>query len=327
MPQHESAKDKILRYLEENSSVTINDAYKDLGNSRQLMHRYLASLVKEGRVSKTGRPPKVYYYLSDKNPENVTEVKIPAPIKRYIDKHYFMITPLGEIKPGSEGFIEWCRTRNLPVEKTALEYKKTLDKYLAHNKGGFINGMSKMKSTFDNVYVDAIYYLDFYSIERFGKTKLGTKLLYAKQSQNARLIREMSDEINPKINMLIEKEKADAIGFIPPTVKRETQIMKELQRNLNTNLPVIKIIKIKSDVAVPQKTLNKLADRIENAKMTIMIDDKRSFNKVLLIDDAVGSGATINETAKSIKQKGVAQKVIGLAITGSYKGFDVISEV
>lgn len=37
--------------------------------------------------------------------------------------------------------------------------------------------------------------------------------------------------------------------------------------------------------------------------------------------------ATANETALQIRQKGIAKKVIGLSITGSFKGFDVISEV
>ena len=48
---------------------------------------------------------------------------------------------------------------------------------------------------------------------------------------------------------------------------------------------------------------------------------------MLLIDDAVGSGATLNETAKKLKQQfGVAQ-VFGYAVVGSLKGFPVISEV
>ncbi len=51
------------------------------------------------------------------------------------------------------------------------------------------------------------------------------------------------------------------------------------------------------------------------------------YKNILLIDDAVGSGATMNETAKQIKNKGIAKKIIGIAITGSFKGFDVISEV
>lgn len=60
-----------------------------------------------------------------------------------------------------------------------------------------------------------------------------------------------------------------------------------------------------------------------------MFGFKREFRgNVLLIDDAVGSGATLNEVASQIKQRGIASgKVIGLAIAGSLKGFDVISEV
>ncbi|MFA6622451.1 MAG: hypothetical protein WCV43_08870, partial [Candidatus Caldatribacteriota bacterium] len=76
-----------------------------------------------------------------------------------------------------------------------------------------------------------------------------------------------------------------------------------------------------------QKTLNKLDDRIDNAKKTIVVEDCFQYNNVLLIDDAVGSGATLNETAAQIKQNKIAKNVIGLAITGSFKGFDVISEV
>ena len=75
------------------------------------------------------------------------------------------------------------------------------------------------------------------------------------------------------------------------------------------------------------KTLNKLSHRIKNAEKTIFVDDNRKFNKVLLIDDAVGSGSTLNETAKKIKEQGISDNVIGLAVVGSFSGFEVISEV
>jgi len=45
------------------------------------------------------------------------------------------------------------------------------------------------------------------------------------------------------------------------------------------------------------------------------------------IDDALGSGATLNETAKKIKKQKLAENIIGPAITGSFSGFEVISEV
>ena len=48
---------------------------------------------------------------------------------------------------------------------------------------------------------------------------------------------------------------------------------------------------------------------------------------MVLIDDALGSGATLNEVAKKIKNQKVAKEIIGVAITGSFSGFEVISEV
>lgn len=59
-----------------------------------------------------------------------------------------------------------------------------------------------------------------------------------------------------------------------------------------------------------------------------MVSDNSQHGNILLIDDAVGSGSTLNETARQIREKGICNdKIIGLAITGSFKGFDVISEV
>ena len=59
-----------------------------------------------------------------------------------------------------------------------------------------------------------------------------------------------------------------------------------------------------------------------------MVNDTRSYNNVLIIDDAIGSGATINETAKKFREKKIANnKIYSLAITGSFKGFEIISEV
>ena len=104
--------------------------------------------------------------------------------------------------------------------------------------------------------------------------------------------------------------------------------MKQLEDKLR--LPIRKLIvsKIKTEIIIPQKTLSKLNDRIENARRTIIVGESLHYNNILIIDDAVGSGATLNETAKQIKNKNmVSDMIIGLAITGSYKGFDVISEV
>ena len=68
-------------------------------------------------------------------------------------------------------------------------------------------------------------------------------------------------------------------------------------------------------------------ERIRNAENTFAVTDTRNFEHVLLIDDAVGSGSTLNQIAEKIKNKKVGAKVTGLAIVGSFKGFDVITDV
>jgi predicted amidophosphoribosyltransferase len=103
--------------------------------------------------------------------------------------------------------------------------------------------------------------------------------------------------------------------------------MTELQRLLNLSLPIIKITKIKTPIIVPQKTLSKLEERVKNAYNSIVVEEQNVYNNILLIDDAVGSGATINETAKQINQKSLCRNnLIGLGVTGSYSGFDIIHE-
>ena len=78
-------------------------------------------------------------------------------------------------------------------------------------------------------------YLDFYAIERFGKTRLGTILHYAKQGQNKMLMNILIDEIKQKINTLISVYKIDAIAYVPPTIRREIQLMKVLANGLKIN--------------------------------------------------------------------------------------------
>jgi predicted amidophosphoribosyltransferase len=103
--------------------------------------------------------------------------------------------------------------------------------------------------------------------------------------------------------------------------------MTVLHNLLKIERPTIKVDKIKNQIVVPQKALSKIFERIANAKNTFYVPNQKKYKRVLIIDDAIGSGATINEIAIKLKEKKIASEIIGLAITGSYKGFDVISEL
>lgn len=147
----------------------------------------------------------------------------------------------------------WCQKTNQDREKTAREYVITQRKYDKWTHGGVINGIDKLKSTFPKVYLDKLLYLDFYSIERFGKTKLGQLLLYAKQSQSREVINELVALVRAPIEQIVVKHEIGSIGYIPPTVRREVQLMKELERQLILPLRKLKISKIRSEMMVPQK--------------------------------------------------------------------------
>ncbi len=316
----------ILKYIKERHEATAKELVDFLLISPQAVFRQLKKLQERGEIVKFGSPPRVFYALAGATQADVSLVD--QNVSEYIKNNYLYISPDGLYLEGVAGFVAWCQRNGFEPNKTAKEYVATNKKYAAFRRGGLIDGRAKLKQTFKDVYLDKLFYLDFYSIERFGKTKLGAMLLYAKQGQDRRLIKKIGEMTCDAAKKLIKSENIQAVGFIPPTVERRVQLQKELEKIYAFSLPKIKIFKATNQIAVPQKSLNKLSDRIINAQNTIFVEGGQAHKTVLLIDDAVGSGATLNETARKIKERsGGKIKVIGLALTGSFKGFDVISEV
>ncbi len=320
-------KERILELLDKYGEMPVYELAERLDISRQMLHRHLNQLIENGSVSKIGKSPRVFYKI--KNIKIIPEFDVPANVEHFVEEHFIQITEKGKLLKGIDAFAHWCVKHSLPIAKTASEYEKTMQKYLAYKtNGGLIDGIQKLENTtgFAKINVNELYYSDFYAIERFGKTKLGQLLLYAKQGQDKNIIKEIVWMIRDELYTIIEEKRIDAVGFVPPSVKREVQFMIELEKGLKLKLPRVKIEKVQTEIIVPQKTLSKLQDRIANARANIVVTETRKFNKVLLIDDAVGSGATMNETAGKIRKREVTQYIIGYAITGSYKGFEVISE-
>jgi biotin operon repressor len=321
---------KIIEYIGRNGHVAGSELADYLGITSRAVRKQLKALQDSGQITKSGTPPKVYYSIAaaPAAPHSNDGSLIDASILRIIKDNFLYITPRGTTQEGWGGFAYWCQEQKLDPAKTAFRYRKTMNEYGQYKKHGLIDGMYKLKTSFDDVALDEIYYIDFYSTEIFGKTKLGQLLLFAKQSQDRKLINDIADRIKPGVLQVLQQYDIDGIGFIPPTVKRELQLVRQIQKRLNLDKRTLSINKIRTPVVVPQKTLSKLTDRIINARETITVTDTGKYHNILLIDDAVGSGATLNETARKIRQKGICDgQIIGLAITGSYKGFEVISEV
>lgn len=320
-------REKIVKYIKENGQATVQELALSLGISLSMTHRHLKTLVGSAILQKVGSAPRVFYIVNEGVDTHTGVVVMDDAIRQLINKNFLLITPQGQRVDGVDGFVRWCIERGYDTEEKAHEYEKLFYKYERIRKDGLFDGMLKFRNTFKEICVDGVYYIDFYAWEIFGKTQLGQLLLYAKQSEDREMMKNVVEIASPHIIRMIQKYRIEAIGYIPPTVKRSVQLMGVLEKSIQTNLSVIAIEKVPGEIRVPQKTLSKLKDRMDNARATIFVSDRRQFGTVLLIDDAVGSGATLNEVACKLRKQKVAKKVIGLAIVGSVKGFDVISEV
>ncbi|MEZ4916049.1 MAG: DeoR family transcriptional regulator [Chitinophagales bacterium] len=322
-------KDKVLKLLQKHGQLSVHELSILLKVSRQYIHRILLELEEDNSIVKIGISPKVFYKINTSQIENQL-FTVDYEKEQFLKKHFLVIDALGNMLEGLDGMIYWCEKQQLNVEKTINEYILTRNKYLQYyNNNSLINGIEKLKNTkgINQIGVDELYYLDFYAIERFGKTRLGTLMHYAKQGQSRPLMKLIVSEIKQRIYKIIKDENIDAVVYVPPTISRKVQIMTELKKMLNIDLPEVKVDKIKTSIIIPQKALSKIFERIANAKNTFIVPQQRKYKHILIIDDAIGSGATINEIAIKIKEKKIAKKITGLAITGSYKGFEVISEI
>ena len=323
-------KEKIVELFASQRELSVKEITDKLMISKQMTHLVLNDLLEKRLIVKLGRTPKTVYRSVIYEKKKEEPVLQDEKQTTFLKQHFLLITETGELREGLNGFELWCNQRKLPLEKTITEFISTRTRYLSYfNPSGFVDGMEKLRSTkgFHAIHLDNLYYLDFYAIERFGKTKLGTLLHYAKQGQSKFLMKRLVNEIGNKVNELCFELKIDAALFVPPTIRREVQLMKFLQTHINLALPMVQVKKISGVIPVPQKSLAKLEERIVNAQNTFAAAESRIFKHVLLIDDAVGSGATVNEIAGKLKQKKIAQQVSALAITGSFKGFDVITDV
>jgi len=273
----ESLREKIVAYIKANGRARAYDLSRSLPFGRAAIHRNLKKLTEEGILIKNGKAPIVFYVLAERKPE-VVPTKVPIEVESFIDKDYLYITPQGQIVSGFGGFLTWLENTK-QISQTihlAETYVKNRNLYnQKHSPEGWVDATLKIQNSFqDSVGLDKVLYADFYTLPQFGKTKLGSLMLYAKQSQNLDLMKEVCVEVKPLMEKIISKFKIDAVAFIPPSIPRNVQFMTELANFLNLPLPKISLIKSRiGKVIVAQKTLEKLDERIVNARNTIFIKD------------------------------------------------------
>ncbi len=324
---------KIYVFIKKNAGSRPEDLRRELGVSLVSIHKHLKALLEAGRILRHGKPPLVFYGLTPlaKGPAKM-ETELEGPGREFIENRYVYISPTGTILEGVAGFWEWVKATQqekqfVPLASEFFKIRKEADHFFQSGEDR-IDATEKLRNTFPKIHLDRVFYQDFYSLPKFGKTRLGAFVLHAKQSQNLGLIKKVSQQCEPVLNSIIKANNIDSIAFIPHSIPRRIPFLKELEKNLKLPLKKIEIVKAYSgEIPVAQKSLSKLEERIANARNTFFLKNLPSrTERVLMIDDAVGSGATMNEVAKIIQDAARPKSLMGFAIVGSYKGFEVIRE-
>ena len=140
--------EKIIAYISVRGEASASEITSYLGISSRAVFKQLRNLIDQGKLFKKGTPPKVYYMVSEEPLilKDSGTFAIDKSTRKFIEEYFFHITPTGRIEKGFDGFVEWCEKRNLPIEKSAQDYKSTLQKYTKYfNESGFIDGMKKFK--------------------------------------------------------------------------------------------------------------------------------------------------------------------------------------
>ena len=335
-----SSLQQILDAFAWSEALWVTQIAESIGKSNVIVHKYLKELVEQGRLEKIGTGPMTKYLLTTSIEPKKQEKKVTEDLwenlsyteRKLLDEIFLKFTPEWNILKWYNGFRQWCLERGLNIEEKVVSYI-SIYKHIEHlqNACWLIEAKQSFGNDFEAVFLDSAYYADQYKWMDFGRWKLAEMTFYAKQSQNKSLITESVDEIIHKIECHIQRGRYSAIAIVPWSIDRKNQLLKILKNRLKSlNLPFVNIIKYyPNGIAIPQKTLKTREQRIQNARNTIFVDDKniKQYEKVFLIDDFVGSWATLNETARKLKQSWVKQ-VDGFAFVGNLNlSYEVINEI
>jgi hypothetical protein len=249
-----------------------------------------------------------------------------------IEDAYLAITADGKLLYGLDGFLYWAHQYKPKEDVQALADQYTAQIQIQRQQSGhrWIDGTEKLQDTFTPRAVDGLFFADVYSIPVFGRTKLAKLVTYAKQSPESILIETILTLVRPVVRDIIAAHAIDTVGYIPPTVPRPVQFMDVFERGLGLTLPRLNLVKVNpGDIPVPQKILERLSERIINARESIFLrGEAKPCRSALLIDDVVGSGSSFHEVAMKLRAACPSiQYIYAFAIVGNRCGYEVVRQV
>jgi len=330
---------KVLRAFSDGKEHKVWDIVSQVKMSRPTVHKYINKLLKEKKLVKFENGSHSTYQISNEKyiPWNVWKIyryehDFSYRDNKILEENFFKYTPDGNILSGVQGFIYRCKQRNFD-EKQAFENYKSIYETIEtlYTSCGVLDATEEFSKHVELMGLSHLFYTGQYKRNEFGRSSIAEQGFYGKQTQNYDILHQVCSQAVYKIECLIKQYSITALAFTPPSLDRKVQIMDVLDSLLHhIDLPRVTLFKdYPNGIITAQKSLRKPSDRIMNAKNTIYVYDENvsQYDSVLLIDDFVGSWATLNETAKKLLDAGV-KRVMWCALVWNLDfSYDVISEM
>ena len=354
------AQERVLAVVEELEQASPHSLHGHPGIQigKVMLQRHLKRLVELGKLEKTGKPPRVFYELAVRHDrprewEWIQAHRVSDSTERIL-RSCFAFTDEKGFHTGVDAFCYWFLTKQVPVLKKQKSRKTSYPKQVEQNFAKLLQSYVELRqnlaksldpdlelieatdrylSIHATPSIDRVFYLDFYSLPQFGKTLNGYLVQKAKVGDVSSLkyIDILVDILQPKIRQLVGHFGVDACLWVPHSLKRKVSLQDLLAQKVVTGVPRIKVEKIFREDTVPQKTISDLGLRLKNAKNSNLISEPlenlKNFKTVLIVDDAIGSNATIHVLGEKLKRKSPDLQLLALAPIGSFKGFDVITDI
>ena len=308
-----------------------------LNISRPTANKYLKELLQNWEISKIWSGAHSTYLIPQVDKEGgktdfLSIHKNPFPYEeaKLLDEKFFKYDSDGRILKWVEGFLLRCKKRDLNPKDEISAFDAINQQINNHRtQCGLLNATNQFKIKHQYSALDELFYADAYTRAEFGRGALSEQMFFAKQHQDKQQLKNLISLFYRNLECLLTTFDINAIALTPPSISRKVQILDLVDQLLDPSIPRIPLVKYSpSKILIPQKSLKRPEERIQNAKNTIFIrEEDIDYNTVLLVDDFVGSGATLNETAIKLKTAWV-KKIIGFAFFGNLDlKYEVINEM
>ncbi len=312
-----TAHSQILALLHKHHTLRPIHIQKLTGLSRQRIHSILKALVQSQVAIKKGMAPRTYYSLSKPGSRSSeTVLQLTSAQRESLTTEFILIKKEGHQVTGQAAVCEYAYEHNLDPQKVAEEFLQDRAQAAPNDpeENDHLVELLEEKKAVKAGTLTHYNFADYKETRRFGATALAQRLCAAKSSQNLVMQVEIFKKIEEQIHAFIDECMIDAVAFVPSSTAAGKTFMREWKEYLDLPFPHINLVHPSNGDNVPQSAISMTTHKTANAEQNMAIDDHRCYTHVLLLDDTVLTGATLQSTAAALLDQGRTQQVSAFAI-------------